>query len=63
MDEDLEPMQERIYIAKMRPCLKCREPFESEWSGERVCKRCKSGIRWREGSDFESEWRVASRRR
>lgn len=35
--------------AKERPCLMCTKPFPSKWSGERVCKRCKSGNQWREG--------------
>ena len=48
MDEDLEPVPERTYVAKTRPCLRCREPFESEWAGERVCGRCKRRDRWRE---------------
>jgi hypothetical protein len=24
-----------------RPCMKCREPFESEWIGNRLCEKCK----------------------
>ena len=27
-----------------RKCLMCKEVFASEWSGERVCKRCRSGV-------------------
>ena len=46
MTDDLDPMPERIYITKTRSCLKCREPFESEWSGERVCRRCKGRDSW-----------------
>jgi len=23
-----------------RPCMKCREPFESEWIGNRLCEKC-----------------------
>lgn len=34
---------------RVRKCLKCGEPFNSEWSGERVCKRCKSTGSWRSG--------------
>ena len=33
----------------IRRCLKCRDHFESSWSGERICKRCKSTAAWREG--------------
>lgn len=39
----------RVEQPKTRLCLKCREPFSSEWSGERVCKRCKSSGTWRSG--------------
>lgn len=27
---------------KLRTCLSCQVEFESEWCGERVCKKCKS---------------------
>jgi len=35
--DDPRPQHE----VKTRKCLKCRDLFESRWSGERVCKRCK----------------------
>ncbi len=60
MPRNSKPKPERTYIAKTRRCLKCREPFESEWAGERVCVRCKGSSSWREGADFETEWRVAA---
>ena len=34
---------------KARLCLMCRKMFTSEWSGERVCRRCKSTETWRRG--------------
>ncbi len=34
---------------KMRKCLRCQKPFESEWIGERICKRCKNSGVWRQG--------------
>lgn len=34
---------------KMRHCLRCRTAFLSEWSGERICRKCKSTIAWRQG--------------
>jgi uncharacterized paraquat-inducible protein A len=34
---------------KSRQCLKCRADFPSEWSGERVCPRCKKKTGWRSG--------------
>jgi len=50
-----EPEPERTYKVKTRLCLKCREPFESSWEGERVCSHCKSKTSWREGADFEAQ--------
>ncbi len=35
--------------AKSRHCLKCRAPFVSTWSGERVCRKCKGQRAWRDG--------------
>jgi len=40
---------QRAEASKSRQCLKCREPFTSEWSGERICKRCKSSGSWHSG--------------
>jgi len=34
---------------KRRHCLKCQVPFESAWSGERVCPKCKTSHDWRDG--------------
>lgn len=39
---------------KVRACLRCRVSFESQWSGERICSRCKSSHAWRAGSPFAS---------
>ena len=36
-------------VSKIRLCLKCRSEFESLWSGERLCKRCKTSKAWRTG--------------
>jgi len=51
IDDDLHAgfTPRREELPKSRQCLKCREPFSSEWSGERVCKRCKSSGTWRSG--------------
>ncbi len=49
-----KPEPERVYEEKTRECLMCGDPFESSWTGERVCKRCKSSGRWRSGADFEA---------
>ncbi len=35
---------------KTRECLRCSAAFESEWSGERICTRCKSTTAWRNGA-------------
>ena len=35
---------------KTRRCLMCREDFESEWAGERICRRCKGTTAWRTGT-------------
>lgn len=32
-----------------RKCLRCGTTFPSEWSGERICRRCKSTTGWRDG--------------
>ena len=57
-----KPKPERIYVTKTRLCLVCRKPFESEWSGERVCKHCKSLNSWREGTTSMPVYEVIRRR-
>ena len=37
-----KPEPERVFIAKTRQCLKCRDDFKSEWEGNRLCERCKA---------------------
>jgi len=41
-------------IPKVRQCLRCRTTFPSEWSGERICSRCKHSNAWRTGASFAS---------
>ncbi|MFO7854610.1 MAG: hypothetical protein R6V44_05230 [Paracoccaceae bacterium] len=36
-------------LPRERSCLRCRTRFESEWSGERICRRCKGTTSWRSG--------------
>ncbi len=36
-------------VPRARLCLRCRTSFESEWSGDRICRRCKSTTSWRNG--------------
>jgi hypothetical protein len=44
-----EDYVEPVYEAKTRTCLSCAETFESAWSGERICRSCKSKASWRSG--------------
>ncbi len=57
-----KPMPERIHVAKTRPCLKCRELFESGWPGERICHHCKGSHDWREGVASPPDYEVHRRR-
>ncbi len=41
------PETERDTVRKTRRCLVCAQPFQSEWAGERVCRKCKSTAAWR----------------
>ena len=34
---------------KARPCLKCRQVFDSTGFGDRICRRCKGSKVWRDG--------------
>ena len=47
----LSPANERPveYRTGTRKCLNCSSMFESEWSGERICKKCKGSSTWRSG--------------
>ncbi len=36
-------------VPKSRECLMCHTPFDSAWSGERLCKPCKQKQTWRNG--------------
>jgi len=36
-------------VPKRRRCLRCREPFASQWAGERICARCKGSSTWKSG--------------
>jgi ribosomal protein L40E len=41
-------------VPKLRHCLRCNATFPSQWSGERVCSRCKSSNAWRSGAPLTS---------
>ncbi len=47
---DTPPERPRDDGPKLRQCLRCSAEFESEWSGERICRRCKGSASWRTGS-------------
>lgn len=46
--------QEVAAPPKQRQCLRCRTLFESAWSGERICARCKGSHAWRQGTPVRS---------
>jgi hypothetical protein len=37
------------YVRKLRRCLMCGQNFESDWAGERICRKCKSTEAYRRG--------------
>jgi hypothetical protein len=45
-----KPGADDVAELKPRGCLVCRETFLSAWSGERICRRCKSSSGWRSGA-------------
>ena len=49
LDDPVESLP-AISRPQRRNCLRCREVFDSEWSGERICSRCKSSTAWRSGT-------------
>ncbi len=53
---------ERVDVAKTRLCLKCRSPFNSGWSGERVCGPCKSQHDWGVGEAYGMGQRIVHAR-
>lgn len=48
-ESDAKMNSELVIEAKVRGCLVCKTPFQSAWSGERICHRCKSTSAWRSG--------------
>ena len=37
----------------VRQCLRCAASFESQWIGERICRRCKATQDWRSCGHLE----------
>lgn len=48
-EEDAGSYGAASHEEKIRRCLCCGEDFNSAWAGERVCKKCRSSARWRQG--------------
>jgi len=47
--DDTATLEATGHQEKVRRCLCCSEDFHSAWAGERVCKKCRSSARWRQG--------------
>ena len=47
--EDAASYRTAGHQEKIRRCLCCGDDFNSAWAGERVCKKCRSSARWRQG--------------
>lgn len=47
--EDWDVVPDVVLVRRQRQCLMCRGQFSSEWSGERICPRCKGAAAWRQG--------------
>jgi hypothetical protein len=47
--DDTATLEATGHQEKTRRCLCCSEDFHSAWAGERVCKKCRSSARWRQG--------------
>jgi DnaJ-class molecular chaperone len=37
-----------------RTCMMCKEAFVSEWSGERICKRCRGSGAWKHSAAYRA---------
>jgi hypothetical protein len=55
--ERVKPESERRTsdVPRTRVCLRCRKTFESEWSGERICRSCKSTTNWKNGLPYSGK--------
>ena len=47
--------KKKLYKARERKCLMCSRHFSSEWSGNRVCKKCRTSSAWKEGNMTSSD--------
>ena len=48
-EEGLGDFPGAALVRRERQCLMCHSQFSSEWSGERICPRCRGGTAWRQG--------------
>jgi Zn finger protein HypA/HybF involved in hydrogenase expression len=39
--EHRKPASDVTHEERQRDCLSCRQPFQSEWLGNRICASCK----------------------
>lgn len=49
-------------VPKRRNCLRCKSSFKSEWSGERICAKCKVAKSWRLNEPLKRRQSETSRR-
>ena len=49
LDDHKKPNSDQKTDIKIRLCLVCKSSFASEWVGERICRKCKTGSAWRSG--------------
>ena len=54
LDIDTEGEENVQSTPKARRCLRCETSFDSAWSGERICPRCKGSSAWRTGDPLPS---------
>ncbi len=47
------PAIDPLHSPRVRTCLVCKDPFHSEWAGERVCIRCKKKLAWKQGTQYK----------
>jgi hypothetical protein len=48
-DDELDTATNVALVRRQRQCLMCHGRFSSEWSGERICPKCRGGAAWRQG--------------
>ena len=46
---EADAVRDPFRIQKVRRCLMCWADFVSQWSGERICGKCRARSAWRSG--------------